>query len=80
MKKGLLGQAVAMFLAGAFLCSTLTFAQEQKGDWPLTGPDAGQTGCKRVRRSGPTEDNIPANFKFLWKIKLWPVHQGKTII
>ena len=69
MNKGMLGQAVAMFLAGAFLCSTLTFAQEQKGDWPLTGSDAGQTGWQKDE-FGLTQDNIPANFKFLWKIKL----------
>src|SRR4051812_43601753 len=65
----MLGQAVAMFLAGAFLCSTLTFAQEQKGDWPLTGSDAGQTGWQKDE-FGLTQDNIPTNFKFLWKIKL----------
>lgn len=69
MNKGMLGQAVAMFLSGAILCSTLAFAQEQKGDWPLTGSDAGQTGWQKDEY-GLTQDNIPANFKFLWKIKL----------
>lgn len=76
MNKRLLGQSVAMFLAGAFLCSTVTFAQEQKGDWPLTGSDAGQSGWQKDEL-GLAQDSIAANFKFLWKIKLGQATNAK---
>jgi hypothetical protein len=76
VKIGILGQSVALFLAGAFLCSTLTLGQEQKNDWPLTGADAGQSGWQKDEY-GLTQDNIATSFKFLWKIKLGQPANGK---
>lgn len=69
MNRETLGQAGAMILAGALLCSTASLAQEQKNDWPLTGADTGQSGWQRDEY-GLTQDNIATKFKFLWKIKL----------
>jgi outer membrane protein assembly factor BamB len=47
----------------------LTYAQEQRGDWSLTGADAGQNGWQKDELNLSPE-SVPTNFKFLWKIKL----------
>src|SRR4051812_188089 len=69
VNKEILGRAGALFLAGAVLCSSVSFAQEQKNDWPLTGSDAGQSGWQKDE-FGLTPGNIASSFKFLWKLKL----------
>jgi outer membrane protein assembly factor BamB len=69
VKKILLGRAVALFCASSLLCATATVAQDQRGDWALTGADAGQNGWQKDEL-GLSPDSVGANFKFLWKIKL----------
>jgi outer membrane protein assembly factor BamB len=69
VKKRLLGRAVGLIGAVALLCSTIAAPQEERGDWSLTGANQGQDGWQK-NESILTPDNISANFKFLWKIKL----------
>ena len=69
VKKNILGRTIGAFCAGAFLFAAAAVAQEQSGDWRLTGADAGQTGWQKGEID-LTPENTGANFKFLWKIKL----------
>lgn len=69
MNKQLLGRVVGLLCGGAFLCSIATLAQDQRGDWALTGADPGQMGWQKDEL-GLSPDTVPANFKFLWKVKL----------
>ena len=76
MKKKLIGQAIALGCAAAFLFSAAAGAQDQSGDWRLTGGDAGQTGWQKGEID-LTPDNTGANFKLLWKIKLGKPSRGE---
>jgi outer membrane protein assembly factor BamB len=69
VKKRLLERAAVLICASALLCSTVTIAQDDRGDWSLTGGDAGQNGWQKDELI-LTPDSIAANFKFLWKIQL----------
>ena len=69
MKKRFLERAAGIICASAILCSTVTVAQDDRGDWSLTGGDPGQNGWQKSE-STLTPDSIAANFKFLWKIQL----------
>jgi hypothetical protein len=69
VKKRFLGRAIGLFCASSLLCATVTIAQDQRGDWPLTGSDSGQSGWQKDEL-GLSPDTVAANFKFLWKIKL----------
>ena len=69
MKKRFLGRAVGLICVSAFLCSTVTVAQDGRGDWSLTGADAGQNGWQKDE-SILSPESVAANFKFLWKIQL----------
>jgi hypothetical protein len=69
VKKKILGRAIGACCAGAFLFAAAAVAQQQSGDWRLTGADAGQTGWQKGEID-LTPENTGANFKFLWKIKL----------
>ncbi len=40
-----------------------------KGDWSMTGGDAGQNGFQKAE-SDLKPDNVASNFKFLWKLPL----------
>jgi hypothetical protein len=53
----------------------LAIAQEEKGDWPLTGGDPGQNGWQK-NESILAPDRIAGNFNFLWKIKLGDAMKG----
>lgn len=75
MKKRLLGHAIGLFCAGSLLCPMVTSAQEQRGDWSLTGADAGQNGWQKDELN-LTPDSVSTNFKFLWKIKLGQASKG----
>lgn len=69
MKKKLLWRFAGLYCAGAVLCATTMVAQEENGDWHLTGANAGQSGWQKGEVVlGP--DNAASSFKFLWKIKL----------
>jgi hypothetical protein len=68
VEKRLLRMAVGLCCVSAFLCGTI-LAQDEDPNWRLTGADAGQNGSKKGE-SILTPENITANFKFLWKIKL----------
>ena len=68
MEKRLLRMAVGLCCVSAFLCGTI-LAQDEDPNWRLTGADAGQSGSKKGELV-LTPDNIAANFKLLWKIKL----------
>jgi len=69
VKKKHLGRAIGLFCAGTLFCSTAIFAQDQRGDWSLTGGDPGQSGWQKGERV-LTPENAASDFKFLWKIKL----------
>ena len=69
MKKRRLGQIVEFLVACVFLCVTGAVAQDESGDWSLTGADAGHSGWQKGERS-LSPNNIATDFKFLWKIKL----------
>ena len=69
MTKRILGRAIGAFCASSLLCATVALAQNERGDWPLTGSDAGQNGVQKDEVV-LTPDNVAADFKFLWKIKL----------
>lgn len=69
MKKRYMRSAVGLVGALAFLCATTAFAQDDRGDWRLTGADAGQNGWQKDE-STLTPENAATDFKFLWKIKL----------
>jgi hypothetical protein len=58
-----------LFFATLVLSATATFAQDDRGDWPLTGADSGQSGWQKDE-SVLTLESVAANFKFLWKIQL----------
>ena len=68
MEKRLLRMAVGLCCVCAFLCSTI-LAQDDDPNWRLTGADAGQSGSKKGEAI-LTPENIAANFKLLWKLKL----------
>ena len=69
MRKKIIGRTIGACCAGAFLFAAAAVAQEQSGDWRLTGADAGQTGWQKGEID-LTPENTGARFKFLWKIKL----------
>lgn len=75
MKKRFLGRAVGLFCASTLLCATATFAQDQRGDWALTGADGGQNGWQKDEL-GLSPDSAGSKFKFLWKIKLGQPSKG----
>ena len=58
-----------MCWAGAFLGSSALLAQGQKGDWSITGADAGQSGWQKAEMT-LSKESVPGSFKFLWKIQL----------
>ena len=54
------------------------FAQDEDPNWRLTGADAGQSGCQKGEAI-LTPENIAANFKLLWKLKLGhPSQEGPS--
>ena len=55
--------------AAAFLWSATLVAQDDKGDWSVTGADPAQSGWQKSE-SQLTPENAGAQAKFLWKIKL----------
>ena len=55
----------------AALTAITMHAQDQKNDWPMTGSDPGQSGWQKDEL-GLTPESVPANFKYLWKMKLGP--------
>src|SRR5579863_8813719 len=59
----------------AFLAANVAAAQSDRGDWSLTGADAGQSGWQRSE-SKLSPDSVPANVKFLWKISLGKPSSG----
>lgn len=59
----------------AFLAANMAAAQFEKGDWSLTGGDAGQTGWQKAE-SKLSPESVPANVKFLWKIQLGKPQKG----
>ena len=69
MKKEVIRRAILTCCASAFLFAGTAVAQDQSGDWRLTGGDAGQAGWQKGEIDLSPE-NTGANFKFLWKIRL----------
>lgn len=60
---------------GLMLCATIAFAQDDRGDWSLTGADAGQSGWQKSE-SKLSPQTAAANVKFLWKIQLGKPSKG----
>ncbi len=79
MKKRLVRNAMGLIGATAILCATIAVAQEDdRGDWSLTGADAGQSGWQKDEQI-LTPESAASNFKFLWKIKLGePSNSGRS--
>ena len=75
MKRRLSGPAAGLFCACAIFCATAAFAQDDRGDWSLTGADAGQSGWQKDEVILPPEA-VAQNFKFLWKIQLGKPSRG----
>lgn len=69
MNKRLMKRAGGLLCAASLLYSTACFAQDQRGDWPLVGSDAGQNGWQKDEL-GLSPESVGAKFKLLWKIKL----------
>lgn len=69
MNKGLFLKAAALLCVNTLLCSAAIIAQDQRGDWAVTGGDAGQTGWQKDEQ-GISPETAATNFTFLWKIKL----------
>jgi hypothetical protein len=69
VKKRLLTYAAGLFCVSASICTLRAIAQEQSGEWHLTGVDPGQSGWQKGELD-LKPDNIAGQFKFLWKIKL----------
>jgi outer membrane protein assembly factor BamB len=57
------------------LAANLATAQSERGDWSMTGADAGQSGWQKSE-SILSPDSVPAHVKFLWKISLGKRSQG----
>src|SRR5580704_17173434 len=51
MKKTRLGRIVEVLVACAFFCVTGAVAQDESGDWSLTGADAGHSGWQKGERN-----------------------------
>ena len=75
MNRRLSGPAVGLFCASVIFCATAAFAQDDRGDWSLTGADAGQSGWQKDE-SILTPEAVAQNFKFLWKIQLGKPARG----
>lgn len=74
MKTRILIRAIGLCCAGSLLFAAPTVAQDDRGDWSLTGADAGQSGWQK----GESQLGVSAvaNVKFLWKIKLGEPAKG----
>jgi hypothetical protein len=69
------GRAIGLGCTAALLWCTSIAAQDDRGDWPLTGSNSGQSGWQKGT-SKLAPDTVAANFKFLWKIKLGQPSKG----
>ncbi len=64
------GLALALYVAGGFLCSHVAEGQRSPiGNWSAPGNDAGHSGWQRNETSLSSE-TTSSQFKFLWKLKL----------
>lgn len=71
---------LSSWIAGLFCVTlislaTVSFAQDGRGDWALTGADPGQSGSQKDE-TVLTPESVAANFKFLWKIQLGKPEKG----
>lgn len=69
MKRRLSRPAAGLFCASVIFCATAAFAQDDRGDWSLSGADAGQSGWQKDEVI-LTSEAVAQNFRFLWKIQL----------
>jgi hypothetical protein len=60
---------VGLGCAVVFLCSAALLAQDDRGDWSVTGGDPAQSGWQKSE-SQLDPQSAGAKVKFLWKIKL----------
>jgi hypothetical protein len=67
--KRFLSRSVTLYCTSALLWSGVALAQGTKGDWSMSGADAGQNGWQKAERK-LSKDSVADSFKFLWKIKL----------
>jgi hypothetical protein len=75
VKRRLSRPAAGLFCAGVLFCAATAFAQDDRGDWSLTGADAGQSGWQKDEVI-LTPEAVAQNFKFLWKIQLGKPARG----
>ena len=66
---------VGLSCAAAFLWSTATVAQDDVGNWSVTGGDPAQSGWQKAE-SQLAPENAGAKVKLLWKIKLGQPSKG----
>jgi len=76
VKKRLLRRAAGLFYLSVSICGLHAVAQEQSGEWHLTGGDAGQSGWQKGEQD-LKPDNIAGHFKLLWKIRLGQPSKGE---
>jgi len=62
-------------VCGLVFGAAFAFAQEDRGDWSLTGGDAGQNGWQKAE-SKLSPQTAAADVKFLWKIQLGKASKG----
>jgi len=67
--------AAGLFCVSVLICTVPSVAQDQSGEWHVTGADPGQSGWQKGELD-LKPDNIAGQFKFLWKIKLGQPSKG----
>jgi outer membrane protein assembly factor BamB len=79
VSKRFLSRSMTLYCACVVLSSSVALAQgSAKGDWSMSGADAGQSGWQKAETK-LTKDDIAGSFKFLWKIKLGqPLKDAQT--
>lgn len=68
-------RAIALCFTGALVAAVSVAAQEDRGDWSLTGNSAGQIGVQKGE-SQLTPENAGTDVKLLWKIQLGQPSKG----
>ncbi|MGB6687988.1 MAG: hypothetical protein WBE76_09115, partial [Terracidiphilus sp.] len=69
------GWGVCGVICGLVLSAAFAFAQDDRGDWSLTGGNAGQSGWQKAE-SKLSPQTAAADVKLLWKIQLGKPSKG----
>jgi hypothetical protein len=75
VRKKLVGRVIQVGFACTFVCAGFAAAQDDRGDWNMTGGDAAQSGWQKAE-SKLSPDSAAASVKLLWKIQLGKPTKG----